>query len=179
MSETQENMKTTETESVSIDDVKESAENTEKHQIPDEKEFAELNEKLSELTDKYLRIAAELENTRRRANLDIESVSRNRAMGVAEKILPIMDAVTAALKHNPEDAGMKSIERAIQNAFAQIGIVKIDSIGEVLNPQFHNAIQMVDKPTPETKTNTIVDEMQTGYMFGDSVLRTAMVVVSK
>ena len=56
MSETQENMKTTETESVSIDDVKESAENTEKHQMPDEKEFAELNEKLSELTDKYLRI---------------------------------------------------------------------------------------------------------------------------
>ena len=110
---------------------------------------------------------------------DKESVSRNRAMGVAEKILPIMDAVTAALKHNPEDAGMKSIERAIQNAFAQIGIVKIDSIGEVLNPQFHNAIQMVDKPTPETKTNTIVDEMQTGYMFGDSVLRTAMVIVSK
>ena len=144
-----------------------------------DKKISDLNDKIAELSDKYLRVAAELENTRRRASLDVESVSRSRAMSVAEKILPVMDAVSAALKHNPDDEGIKSMERAIQNAFAQIGIVKINAIGEILNPQFHNAIQMVDKPTPETKTNTIVEEMQTGYMFGDAVLRTAMVVVSK
>ena len=124
-------------------------------------------------------MAAELENTRRRASLDLESVSRNRAMSVAEKILPVMDAVTAALKHTPDDEGIKTMERAIQNAFAQIGIVKIESVGQQLNPQFHNAIQMVDKPTPETETNIIIEEMQPGYMFGDTVLRTAMVIVSK
>ena len=141
--------------------------------------IAELNNKIAELNDKYLRVAAELENTRRRASLDIESVSRNRAMGVAEKILPVMDAVQAALKHNPNDEGIKTMERALQNAFAQIGIVKIESVGTALNPQFHNAIQMVDKPDDKTPTNTIVDELQPGYMFGDTVLRTAMVVVSK
>ena len=139
----------------------------------------QLNNKIGELNDKYLRIAAELENTRRRASLDIESVSRNRAMGVAEKILPVMDAVDAALKHNPEDEGIKTMERALQNAFAQIGIVKINTIGEILNPQFHNAIQMVEKPDEKTATNTIIEEMQAGYMFGDTVLRPAMVVVSK
>lgn len=138
-----------------------------------------LNEKIGELNDKYLRMAAELENTRRRAALDVESVSRNRAMGVAEKILPVMDAVQSALKHSPNDEGIKSMQRALENAFAQIGIVKIESIGEILNPQFHNAIQMVEKPDDKTATNTIVDEMQTGYMFGDTVLRTAMVIVSK
>lgn len=90
-----------------------------------------------------------------------------------------MDAVTAALKHNPDDEGIKSMELALQNAFAKIGIVKIEAIGEPLNPQFHNAIQMVDKPDEKTPTNTVVDEMQAGYMFGDTVLRTAMVVVSK
>ena len=139
----------------------------------------QLNNKIAELNDKYLRIAAELENTRRRSSLDIESVSRNRAMGVAEKILPVMDAVMVALKHNPDDEGIKTMERALQNAFAQIGIVKIESVGEILNPQFHNAIQMVDKPDEKTATNTIIEEMQAGYMFGDSVLRPAMVVVSK
>lgn len=139
----------------------------------------ELNAKIAETNDKYLRVAAELENTRRRASLDIESVSRNRAMSVAEKILPVMDAVIAALKHTPDDEGIKSLQKSIENAFAQIGIVKINSVGEILNPQFHNAIQMIDKPTPETKTNTIVEDMQTGYMFGDTVLRPAMVVVSK
>ena len=126
-----------------------------------------------------MRVAAELENTRRRASLDIESVSRNRAMSVAEKILPVMDAVQSALKHSPDDVGIQSMERALQNTFAQIGITKIESVGEKLNPQFHNAIQMVDKPSEDTPTNTILEEMQTGYMFGDTVLRTAMVVVSK
>ena len=144
-----------------------------------DKTIEQLNTKIAELNDKYLRVAAELENTRRRASLDIESVSRNRAMGVAEKILPLMDAVQAALKHSPDDEGIKTMERAIQNAFAQIGIVKIDSVGEILNPQFHNAIQMVEKPDDNTQTNTILEEMQPGYMFGDTVLRTAMGVVSK
>ena len=163
-----------EIETVSVDDTEKKIEPEKQTQI-----IENLNNKIAELNDKYLRVAAELENTRRRAGLDIESVSRNRAMGVAEKILPVMDAVQAALKHNPEDEGIKTMERALQNAFAQIGIVKIESVGEILNPQFHNAIQMVDKPKESTPTNTIVDELQMGYMFGDTVLRTAMVVVSK
>lgn len=184
MHEDKEMEKSVDIEPVSVADTQEenteqTAKQTSHAQDAKDKTIDELTGKVAELTDKYLRVAAELENTRRRASLDVESVSRNRAMGVAEKILPVMDAVTAALKHNPNDDGIKSMERAIQNAFAQIGIVKIDTVGEMLNPQFHNAIQMVDKPTPETKTNTIVDEMQTGYMFGDTVLRTAMVVVSK
>ena len=161
-------------ESVSINDNK-----PEKNSDKQTEIIEQLNNKIGELNDKYLRIAAELENTRRRAALDVESVSRNRAMSVAEKILPVMDAVQSALKHSPDDAGIKSMQRALENAFAQIGITKIESVGEKLNPQFHNAIQMVEKPDDKTETNTIVDEMQSGYMFGDTVLRTAMVVVSK
>ena len=176
MEENKENVKKeVEIETVSVNDA-------EKNEIKNDKNtqiIADLNTKIAELNDKYLRVAAELENTRRRASLDVESVSRNRAMGVAEKILPVMDAVNAALKHNPDDEGIKSMQHALENAFAQIGIVKIESIGEQLNPQYHNAIQIVDKPTPETKTNTIVEELQIGYMFGDTVLRTAMVIVSK
>ena len=161
-------------ETVSVDDTKPEVSEDKQTEI-----IEQLNSKIAELNDKYLRIAAELENTRRRASLDIESVSRNRAMSVAEKILPVMDAVNAALKHNPDDEGIKTMERALENAFAQIGIVKIETVGEKLNPQFHNAIQMVDKPDEKTPTNTIIEEMQTGYMFGDTVLRPAMVVVSK
>ena len=169
--------KEVEIETVSVDGEKTEPKNSDTDK--DIKIIEELNAKIAETNDKYLRVAAELENTRRRASLDIESVSRNRAMGVAEKILPIMDAVVAALKHNPNDEGIKSLQKSIESAFAQIGIVKINSVGEILNPQFHNAIQIVDKPNPETKANTIVEEMQTGYMFGDTVLRPAMVVVSK
>lgn len=178
MEEKQENVnKEVEIETVSVDGDK--PETKTDNVAQDIKIIEELNAKIAETNDKYLRVAAELENTRRRANLDIESVSRNRAMGVAEKILPIMDAVIAALKHTPDDEGIKSLQKSIENAFTQIGIVKINSVGEMLNPQFHNAIQMIDKPTPDTATNTIVEELQTGYMFGDMVLRPAMVIVSK
>ena len=141
-----------------------------------------LQAQLSEMNDKYLRLAAELENTRRRSALDAESRARNRAMGVAEKILPVMDAVNAALTHSPDDEGIKSMALALESAFAQIGITKIESVGTVLNPMFHNAIQIVDRPSDCDKKmapNTIVEEMQTGYMFGDTVLRTAMVIVCK
>mgnify|MGYP003543012340 FL=1 len=142
-----------------------------------ESDIEKLTAQLAEMNDKYLRMAAELENTRRRAALDAESRARMRAMGVAEKILPVMDAVDAALKHAPDDAGIQSMARALESAFAQIGIVKIESVGQPLNPMFHNAIQVVDGG--DAQSNTIVEEMQTGYMFGDSVLRTAMVVVAK
>ena len=174
MSEQKQNDQEVQIESVSIDDNKTEIANDKQNEI-----IEQLNNKIGELNDKYLRVAAELENTRRRAALDIESVSRNRMMSVAEKILPVMDAVQSALKHNPDDDGIKSMERALQNAFAQIGITKIESLGQQLNPQFHNAIQMIDKPDDKTATNTIIEELQTGYMFGDTVLRTAMVIVSK
>lgn len=156
-----------EIESVSIDDAP-ANENI---------DVEKLQSQLAEMNDKYLRLAAEMENTRRRAALDAESRARNRAMGVAEKILPVMDAVDAALKHSPDDEGIKSMARALESAFAQIGITKIESVGETLNPMFHNAIQVIE--SPDHKTNTIVEEMQSGYMFGDAVLRTAMVVVAK
>jgi molecular chaperone GrpE len=175
----EDNKKEVEIETVSIDNATETKTTEQPVQDEKDKTISDLTAKVAELNDKYLRVAAELENTRRRASLDIESVARNRVMSVAEKILPVMDAVEMALKHAPDDEGIKTMERALSNAFAKIGIVKIESVGEILNPQFHNAIQMIDKPEPTTPTNTILEEMQTGYMFGDTVLRTAMVVVSK
>ena len=159
-------------ESVSIDDVTQDATpNTEPTEIE------KLTAQLADMNDKYLRLAAELENTRRRSALDAESRARNRAMGIVEKILPVIDAIDAALKHNPDDEGIKSMAMAMESAFEQIGITKIKSIGEQLNPMHHNAIQAID--VPDAKSNTIVDEMQSGYMFGDNILRTAMVVVAK
>lgn len=158
-------------ESVSIDDTENVAEQTTNTEIE------QLQKQLAEMNDKYLRLAAELENTRRRSELDAQSRARNRAISVAEKILPVMDAVDSALKHTPDDAGIKSMALALESAFNQIGITRIESVGKPLNPMHHNAIQVI--AVPDTASNTVVDEMQAGYMFGDTVLRTAMVVVAK
>ena len=159
--------------SVSIDD----ATSTSDAKTTSTPSAEELTSQLAEMNDKYLRLAAELENTRRRAALDAESRARNRAMGITEKILPVMDAVEAALKHTPDDAGIQSMARALESAFEQIGITRIKSIGETLNPMHHNAIQVIE--SPDATPNTIIDEMQPGYMYGDTILRTAMVIVAK
>ena len=140
-------------------------------------EIEKLNVQIAELNDKYLRVAAELENTRRRAAIDADASARNRAMLVARHFLPVIDAVNAALAHNPDDAGILAMSRAIESACANIGMVKIETVGKKLNPQFHNAVQVIEKK--DTEANTIVEEMQTGYMFGDTVLRPAMVIVAK
>lgn len=160
-------------EEVSVADVSDSVSDTPETNP----EIEKLTAQLAEMNDKYLRMAAELENTRRRAALDAESRARNRAMGVAEKILPVMDAVDAALKHAPDDAGIQSMARALESAFEQIGITRIKSVGEPLNPMQHNAIQAIENP--DTTSNTVIEELQPGYMFGDNILRTAMVVVCK
>ena len=140
-------------------------------------EIDKLNAQIVELNDKYLRVAAELENTRRRAAIDADASARNRAMSVARHFLPVIDAVNAALNHNPDDDGLVAMGRAIESACANIGMVKIDTVGQKLNPQFHNAVQVVE--VADTESNTIVEEMQSGYMFGDNVLRPAMVIVAK
>ncbi|MBN1324618.1 MAG: nucleotide exchange factor GrpE [Alphaproteobacteria bacterium] len=148
-------------------------------------EVESLTVQILELNDKYLRLAAELENTRRRAALDTESAVRNRAISVAEKFLPVMDAITAAVSHAPEDEGIISIAKTLESTLTKIGITKIETVGQQLNPLFHNAIQVVDTPKSDepcsTKTipNTIVGEIQPGYMFGDTVMRPAMVIVCK
>lgn len=159
-------------EEVSVDSVK-----APEAAMPIDPKIAEMETQIADLNDKYLRTAAELENTRRRAALDAESRARTRAMSVMEKILPIMDAVQAALKHTPDDEGIKSLARAIESVFQDVGITKIETVGTPLNPALHNAIQVVD--APDSASNTVVEEMQAGYMFGDNVLRTAMVVVAK
>ena len=161
-------------EQVSSDDVEK---NIDGDTTPDAR-IAELETALVDMNDKYLRAMAEVENTRRRAAIDSESRARTRAMSVAEKILPVADAVDAALKHTPADEGIKSLAAALKSAFAEIGIVRMDVVGKPLNPMYHNAIQVVDAPA-DTPSNTIIEEMQPGYMFGDTLLRTAMVVVAK
>jgi molecular chaperone GrpE len=131
---------------------------------------------IAELKDKFLRAMADAENTRRRAAADIENTARARAMSVAGEFLPLVDAIDAAAAHAPEDEGIRALKKAADNVLAKIGIMRIETIGQMLNPQFHNVIMAEESDRP---ANTIVRELQSGFMFGDMVLRSAMVAVAK
>ncbi|MCL1786037.1 MAG: nucleotide exchange factor GrpE [Alphaproteobacteria bacterium] len=148
-----------------------------------EVEAEEINEseqlrcQIAELSDKYMRAVAEIENTRRRAKTDVESIARSRAMAVAESFLTLVDAIDAAVKHSPDDAGIKALTLAASGVLAAVGIVKIETVGQTLNPQFHNAVQTAEDEKSES--GIIIEEFQPGYMFEGTVLRPAMVVVAK
>ena len=135
-----------------------------------------LERQIVELNDKYLRAMAELENIRRRAAIDSESAARARAASIAEKFLPLVDAINAAAAHLPDDEGIKALVSAAESALEKIGIVKIETVGQKLNPMFHNAVSVVES---YAGADVIVAELVPGYIFGEAVLRPAMVIVGK
>ncbi len=136
----------------------------------------ELKSQLDQMNDKYLRALAELENTRRRAVMDANSAGRARAISVAENFLPLIDAIGVALGHDPENKDFISFMMAADGALESAGIKKISSIGQPLNPMLHNAIQTEQSDEP---SGTIINELQSGYTFGDAILRPAMVIIAK
>ena len=156
------------------DDVKENATKETTEEVVTD--VAELQSQIEQLNDKYLRAMAEMENTRRRATMDAQAVARTRTISVAEKFLPLIDAIGAALDHQPENKDFISFMMAAMGALDSAGIKKIDSVGQQLNPLFHNAIQTEESEQP---SGIIIKELQSGYMLGDAVLRPAIVVVSK
>ena len=145
-------------------------------------EIDELRDQVAALSDKYLRARAEVENTKRRAGIDTEIAARARSMAIAENFLGLIDAIDAAVAHAPGDAGIESMALAAKAALAKNGIVRIETVGQSLNPQFHNAVSTEnanDENDASIPANTITKELQPGYMFGDTVLRPAMVIVAK
>ncbi|MCL2749302.1 MAG: nucleotide exchange factor GrpE [Alphaproteobacteria bacterium] len=154
----------------------------EKKEILEEKENACPSEieglcnQIAGLNDKYLRAMAELENTRRRAAIDSESAARGRAVSIAENFLPLVDAINAAALQMPDDEGIKSLVRAAESTLEKIGIAKIETVGQKLNPLLHNAVSVIES---NADADVIVEELVSGYTFGDTVLRPAMVIVSK
>jgi molecular chaperone GrpE len=139
-------------------------------------ETEELQLKIAESNDKYLRAMAELENTRRRAAMDAQSAARVRAIAVAEKFLPLIDAISAALEHQPGNKDFESLKLTASGALESAGIKKIESVGQLLNPMLHNAIHAEESDEP---SGTIIQEFQSGYIFGDVVMRPAAVIVAK
>ncbi|MDR0803999.1 MAG: nucleotide exchange factor GrpE [Rickettsiales bacterium] len=153
--------------------------------VAEQSETEKLQSELAALNDKYLRVAAELENTRRRASLDAQNLARSRATGVAENFLPLIDAIETAVSHSPDNTDFAAMKSAADGVLDKIGVRRMETAGQILDPKLHNAIQVVDMPKSEEPCaarplpNTIVGELQSGYTMGEVVLRPAMVVVGK
>lgn len=143
-----------------------------------------------ELKDRALRMAAEMENLRRRTARDMHDARSYAIANFARDMLSVSDNLRRALEAVPEevkaagDAGFKTLfegvditERAMLGALERHGVKKLYPEGERFDPNFHQAIFEV--PDPSVPANTVVQVVQPGYSIGERVLRPAMVGVAK
>jgi molecular chaperone GrpE len=137
--------------------------------------------KAAEHHDAWLRAKAETENVRRRAQEDIAKASRFAIERFAGELLPVKDSLEAALAaENPSveslKAGSELTLKQLAAAFEKSGIKEIDPVGERFDPNFHQAISMIES---EQEAGAVVTVLQKGYLIAERVLRPALVVVAK
>jgi len=143
-----------------------------------------------ELKDRALRVAAEMENLRRRTARDVHDARTYAVANFARDMLSVSDNLRRALDAIPAeakasgDAGFKALiegvdltERAMLSALERHGVKKLTPEGEKFDPNFHQA--MFEVPNPDVPANTVVQVVQPGYSIGERVLRPAMVGVAK
>ena len=135
---------------------------------------------LAEAADKYLRLAAEYDNYRKRTAKEKESAwSEAKAQTVAA-FLPVYDNLERALKQESADEaykkGVEMTMKGLQDALTGLGVEVIPALGETFDPNRHNAVMHTDDP--EAGENTIVEVFQQGFMCGEKVIRFSMVKVA-
>lgn len=151
--------------------------------IPDlAAQLADVEAKLAEAQDAFLRAKADAENTRRRAQEDISKAHKFAVESFAEALLPVKDSLEMALKIETPSVeslkeGVEMTLKQLSSAFERNRLVEINpQTGEKLDPMKHQAISMV---AAEQEANTIVSVLQKGYVISDRLLRPALVTVSQ
>lgn len=157
-------------------------------QTPDPLEV--LRTENEQLRDRFLRLAAEMDNLRRRTERDVKDAKSYAVTAFARDMLAVSDNLRRALDSVPADAmesgdaGLKALvegvdmtERAMLSALERHGVRKMEAEGQKFDPNFHQA--MFEVPNPNVPNNTVVQVVQAGYVIGERVLRPAMVGVAK
>jgi molecular chaperone GrpE len=149
--------------------------------------LGELEKELEEVRQHVLYAQAETQNVRRRLEQEKISAAQYAATGFARDMLSVKDNLERALAAIPEElredermkglvAGIEATGRELDSAFQRHGIVRVEAIGQKLDPHLHQA--MLEMPS-EDEPGTIVQEMQAGYTIKDRLLRPALVGVAK
>ncbi|MCG3085828.1 nucleotide exchange factor GrpE [Anoxybacillus sp. LAT_35] len=146
--------------------------------------IAQLEAKLAETENRFLRLHADFDNYRRRVRLDMEAAEKYRAQSLVSDLLPILDNFERALQVQVEDEkaksllqGMEMVYRSLIEALKKEGVEAIESVGKPFDPHVHQAVMQVDDQNYEP--NTVVEEFQKGYKLKDRVIRPAMVKVNQ
>ncbi|MDQ6847915.1 MAG: nucleotide exchange factor GrpE [Candidatus Dormibacteraeota bacterium] len=137
----------------------------------------------AEPDERYLRLAADFENFRRRKSQELADRSRYASEDAARALLPVLDNLRRAVAHAAEAgteeffvSGLELVVREFEAALEKLGVVPIDAVGQPFDPSLHEAIGSVEGG--DVDIDTVVDDVQRGYRLHDRVLRPALVRVA-
>ena len=144
-----------------------------------------LQEQISNANDQVLRIQAEMQNMRRRAERDVENAHEFALDRFTAELLPVVDNLERALgtiedSDKAQQAVFTGLELTLKSffdVFARFKIEAIDPAGQPFDADLHQAVSMV--PNPDVEPNTVIEVFQKGYTLNGRLVRPAMVVVSK
>ena len=180
--EMKENTATEEKETQKTKEAKKTDKKASKKQKADDL-IKEKDQQIGELTDKYQRLMAEFENVRKRTAKEFVQRYDMGAMGVLEKLLPVVDnferglqAVAEEEKDSPFVQGIEQIYKQLMGTLDELGVKAMDAEGKEFDANLHNAVMHVEDE--EAGENVVVVELQKGYMYKESVLRHSMVKVA-
>ena len=162
-------------------------EHAESTEAPSEDIAAKLDEKereSAEAKERYLRLYAEFDNYKKRAQRDQLDYTKFAAEKVIKELLPVVDNLERAVAHARSvkaDAsivdGLGLIVRQFLDALGKSGCEPIEVVGKPFDPAFHQALAQVE--SSEHEPDTVVEEAQRGYLLHGRILRPSLVIVSK
>ncbi|KIY21083.1 MULTISPECIES: nucleotide exchange factor GrpE [Mesobacillus] len=149
-----------------------------------EQKIAELESKLEEADNRYLRLQADFDNFRRRSRIELEASAKYRAQNIITELLPAIDNFERALKMDVDNEQAKSLKQGVEMVYRSLldalkneGVEAIDAVGKEFDPHLHQAVMQTEDET--YGPNIVVEELQKGYMLKDRIIRPAMVKVNQ
>ncbi len=141
-----------------------------------EAQIEALKAEIKEKDDKYLRMAAEYDNFRRRSREEHTACYENALSDTVSELLPIIDNLERATLYSDAEKvreGLVMIEKSVAAVFEKLGISEVGKVGEKFDPNLHNAVMHVDDES--FGEGEIVEVFQKGYKKGNKIIRFAMV----
>ena len=152
----------------------------EMEEAPKQPEPNPLEQQLAAEKDRYLRLAAEYDNYRKRSQKERDALFIDVRAETVLKLLPVYDNLERALKQQTEDQafykGVEMTMKQFKEIFASLNEKEIPAVGETFDPTLHNAVMHVEDD--QYPKNTVIDEFQKGFMLGDKVIRFSVVRVA-
>ncbi len=153
-------------------------------QPEENRELVQAQQEARENHDRFLRVAAEFENYKKRMEKEKSDLIKYANEGLMKELLGVIDNLQRALEQAEQNAqaeslveGIRMILKQMEDTLGKHGVFEIQALGKAFNPNLHEA--MMHEAANEHAENTVIDEFQKGYVLKDRLLRPSLVKVSK